>query len=158
MGVDIHVHVLKYEEKDNLYHEKKLFVYDASKDIYDNISPWSGRNYELFRILNDDGDFPASSYVNLNSLDDNSKEEIKEDIEFCYGFHEILLVELKLYLIEHPTIEDFEEDWEEGTEVPTKENPVKEFYTAICNYLNFADWTFDFTSLSKYKVVYYFDH
>lgn len=157
MGVDIHVHVLKYEEEDNLYHEKNLFVYDTAKDTYEHISPWCARNYELFRILNDDEDFPAS-YITLNSFDNEFKEEIKVNTEFCYGFHEISLVELKLYLIEHPTIEDFEEEWEEGAEVPTKENPVKKFYTEICNYLNFADWTFDFTSLSKYKVVYYFDH
>ena len=166
MGKDIHVRILKYNKEENLYYEQKLFIYNKNKKDYEYISPYWNRNYEMFNGMKDGdeidgyGEFPWSSLA-LNSYESEFKEEMMKKMKEIgyFDFFEISLAELKLYTLEHPVVTDYDtvnsEDF--NTNKLTKTNPIIYLFETICNYLNFADWTFDFSSLSEYKVVFYFD-
>ena len=135
MGVDIHVKVLKYNEKDNLYHELKLYI--KEEDEYNKVYIYNGRNREMFDGLTDRsydegyGYFPATNGVRLNSLEPTIRKEIEEAQEYCYGFRETTLADMKNYLNEHPEVLDYDAHWDEDTyaksfeEKPHKTNPIK---------------------------------
>ena len=167
MGVDIHVKVLKYNEEDNLYHELKL--YTKEKDEYKKVYIYNGRNSEMFDgLMNRNcedgyGYFPASR-VRLNSLEPTIRKEIEEAQNYCYGFSETTVADMKNYLNEHPEVIEYDTHWDEDDfnkpfeEKPHKTNPIKYLYDEICEYIRFADWTFEFTDrLSEYKIIFYFD-
>lgn len=159
MGVDIHIRICKYNKEDNLFHE--LAIYRKEEAGYIKISPFEGRNSELFEILGDEEDFPHADLL-LDSLEDNLKKDIKEDMDWCYGFYEITFSDMKCYLKDYPTVVDYDADWEcweQGGPKPQKENPVSWFFKDILSYTEFAEgWTFGFEPLSRYKLLYWFDH
>lgn len=164
MGVDIHTHIVKYNEDTNAY--KELVLYEKENKSYERISPYSWRNYELFEILqnkdNNKINFPSKE-IRMSALDPEFKDFLNKEKEYCYGFAEVSFADIKNYLFECPTVTDYDSDawdnWKKGDPVPIKENPIKGFFERLCNYAEFADeWGWDISSLSDYKLIYYFDH
>ena len=160
MGVDIHVRVIKYDEESRKWKDLPLFRSD--KGDIKRVSPYEGRWGELFDILQgkeyvDDTyvNFPSYS-IDKGSLDKKLRKTIEQyEVFGCYGFAEINLVEMENYVLKHPKAYDHDADWEEG--VQYKENPVKDFFDRIINYIDFADWTFDWARRSYYKIIFFFD-
>lgn len=162
MGVDIHLRICKYDPKDNLWH--KITLYQKEKDGYEEVYIYPGRNSEMFAAMQNEeednyGEFPCDN-ISMLSLDEEMKKEIEKIEKWCYGFKEILLSDLKYYLKDHPVVKDYDKFWEEEEEekeIPTKFNPIEHIYNLCCSYIEIADWTFDVTPLSKYKILYWFD-
>lgn len=168
MGVDITVHILKYNEEDNFFHKLKL--YTKEKGEYKSVLVYEGRNYDLFSALKNEkddvegyGHFPNSP-IRMNSIEPKLREEIEKDKEYCFGFCETSLADMRYYVSQHPKVVDYDAEWDDDTfgkpfeEKPLMTNPIKYFYDDICNYIHFADWEFDFIDkLSDYKIIYYFD-
>ena len=162
MGVDITIHVCKYDNTDNLYHELKL--YRKEKDEFKEVSLFEGRNCELFDILsnNEEINFPSTS-IAIVSLDEELKESIKKSEEWSYGFNEVTLADIKCHLKDYPTVVDYDadwgDDWKPGDPQPRKENPVSWFFKDILSYTEFAEgWTYGIEPLSRYKLIYWFSH
>ena len=164
MGVDIHTKLVKYNSEDNLWHELKLYRVEEGK--YKKVYIFDGRNYELFDIMqgkeNDDISYFPSADIPLVSLDEELREEIEKDKEYCYHFHEISLADMEFYLYKHPTIPDYDadwgDDWKSGDPKPQKDNPVKWIYDECIAYAEFADnYSFNWTPRSRYKLLYWFD-
>lgn len=164
MGVDIHLALCKYDETDNLYHE--LSLYTKGKEKYHKTPVWTGRNSEMFGIMSNEeedmaGLFPSTS-IALASLDEELRDKIKKEGEYCYGFSEVTLADIQYYLKDHPTVVDYDADWGDnwkpGDPRPMKENPVKFIYDNCLYYAEFAEgWLFGFTPFSRYKLLYWFD-
>ena len=164
MGVDIHLKLCKYNPEDNLWHELKL--YRKEKDEYKKVYLYEGRNSEMFSaMLNEEKDdyglFPCAN-IPIPSLDEELVNELREAGKYCYGFREILLSDMKYYLKDHPTVIDYDEDWSNwkaGDPKPTKTNPIKYLFDSCCAYGEFAEgWSFGIDPLSRYKLLYWFDH
>ena len=184
MGVDIHVHICKYNPEDNFYHELSLYrlrgedekydYYDEggnpipAEDRYKRISPYNGHNSEMFDGMrngnkeNGYGYFPAYS-IPLNSLEPKLREEIKKKIETFgfYDFCEVSFSDFKNYLIEHPTVVDYDSDewdtWESTKPQPKKENPLKYLFECCLTYTNFAERFGMSEPYSRYKILFWFD-
>lgn len=179
MGCDMFVRVLKYDEKSNYYTELQLFkpgetyhyTEKGEKIVddpdYEKVSVYSGRDTEMFDGMKDGdnvdgyGYFPWSA-CKVNSYDPVFKKEIekKQGTQGYYDFYEINLAEMKAYVLEHPTVVDYDVEWDdkkEGFEKPQKDNPITELYERICSFISFADWMWNYNSLSDYKVVFYFN-
>lgn len=163
MGVDIHLHLCKYDSADNLWHELKL--YRKEKDEYKKVYLYEGRNSEMFGAMQNEeqdsyGHFPFAS-IPLLSLDEELRAEIEEAKKYCYGFAEVLLSDVEYYLKDHPTIIDYDgdwEDWKEGNPKPEKTNPIKYLFDSCYSYGEFAEgWSFGIEPLSRYKLLYWFD-
>lgn len=179
MGVDIHVKITKYNEETHLYEELRLFrkrkpnekqysyteegcvelPWDDYKEIYIDL----GRNYEMFDGMKDGteedgyGVFPWQSLV-LSSFEPSFIEKMKEEKSFGYfDFYEINLSDLKLYLIHHPTVVDYEYG-ETEVEIKRKINPITYIDEKIMAFISLADPEYDFSPNSYYKIVFYFDN
>lgn len=161
MGVDIHTYLCKYDPEDNLWHELKL--YRKNGEEFKEVPIFDGRNSELFEILQNDnfiyniGDFPSTVIAPL-SLEPGFRDRVDQDQKYCYGFSEVLLSDMKYFAKDYPTIPDYEVEPDEWNSQPRKKNPVKGFYETCVDYASFADAWFDFTPLSRYKLLYWFDH
>ena len=165
MGVDIHCHLVKYNSHTNTYIEIKL--YKQQKDMFDSIPIFSGRNHNLFQILqNEAGEelFPSHS-IRLTSLEEKLRKQIEKAMENgsgYYGFSEVSLADMKLYTIDNPLIVDYNSDewdfYEKTGKKPMKTNPICWFFEEICTYAKlYDDFDWEFSSLSDYKLIYYFD-
>lgn len=156
MGVDIHLKLCKYDPEDNLWHELKL--YRKEKNEYKKVYLYAGRDSEMFSAMSNEekdnyGLFPCAN-IPLLSLDEELRKIVAEKGEYCYGFREILLSDMKYYLKDHPTVVDYDEDWAK----PTKTNPIKYLFDSCCSYGEFAEgWSFGIDPLSRYKLLYWFD-
>ena len=164
MGVDIHLKICKYDPADNLWHELKLYRKD--KDEFKKVYLYEGRNSEMFAAMQNEeqdsyGHFPFAS-IPLLSLDEELRAEIEEAKEYCYGFAEVLLSDIEYYLKDHPTVVDYDgdwEDWKRGDPKPEKTNPIKYLFDSCCAYGEFAEgWSFGIDPLSRYKLLYWFDN
>lgn len=155
MGVDIHTYIFKRNRKNNIWEQVKLFTKEEEK--YKEVTVYPYRSYELFDILSEREDDAFTAFaVDTNVLPVDFQEKIKNDTEFCYDFREVNLADLKLYLIKHPKVRDY--DYEETSPNALKENPVTGFVERIEWYLDLADPTWDFCSPpSDIKIVYWFD-
>ena len=181
MGMDIHIKITKYDEIDNLY--KELILYrpgetyhydEKGNKIVDNpdyeiVRVFNGyRNSEMFDGMKNGnetdgyGYFPTSP-IRLNSLEPKLREEIKkhQKAQGYFDFWEINLAEWKAYNLEHSTVVDYDAnvDWDEIKDVePQKKNPIISLFQEICNYCSFAEgYSWDFSNLSDYKILIYFD-
>lgn len=184
MGVDIHIHICKYNPEDNFYHELSLYRprdedekynYDKEgnkilvKDKYIRISPYDARNSEMFDGMthgdteNGYGCFPAYS-IAFNSLEPNFREEIKKKTKILgfYNFNEISFADFKNYLNEHPTVVDYDSDewetWKNTEPKPQKKNPLNDLFDYCVNYANFAEKYGMFAPYSQYKILFWFDN
>ena len=185
MGVDIHVHICKYNIYDNFYHELSLYrlrgedekydYYDEegnpvpAKDKYKRISPYDGRDYEMFEGMrgedenNGYGYFPSYP-IAFNSLEPNLREKVmkkKEDFGY-YHFYEISFSDFVNYLHDHPTVVDYDSDewenWKTTDPKPQKENPLKGLFISCVSYANFAERFGMNEPYSRYKILYWFDN
>lgn len=170
MGMDIHIKLFKYDNERNQFKKLTLYRWDYKTGEYKEVYIYTGRNSEMFNGMTDGGSdsdgygyFPASS-IKLNSLFDPDREEIEKDMKATgfFDFNEINLAEMALYCKEHPRVVDYDVTWhnEDPNFVkPTKDNPICDLYKEICQYAAFADnWNWDFSPLSEYKIIFYFDH
>lgn len=163
MGRDIHLHLVKFNRKENRYEEVKL--YRKSKDgTYYVVDLFPGRDGELFDILNGNEDdyFPCRP-IHVENLPSSLAEEIKKDINTFgyYDFKEANLADIKIYLKEHPKVRDWDyecegnqEKWEKKA---WKENPVKSLVRRIDYFIDFFDeynWEY---SDSDVRLIYWFD-
>ena len=187
MGVHIHIKMYKYNSDTNLYDEIKLYrhrkpneiyeYYDENgegipyKDDYCPIRIFEGQNYEMFDGMKDGspddgyGNFPMTK-VTLNSFSPEAKATLEKYMgyEGVYDFREISLAEMKLYVITHPTVLDYDSPaWDDDTyskpfkEKPQKDNPIKGMYRDIFNYIYISEECCMYEPLSHYKVVFYWD-
>lgn len=157
MGRDIHVKIIKRDHTTDKWKQIKLYKKEKRKFKVIDVYPF--RNYELFDIISEKEDERYKAYpITLINLPDNLKKEITEykNISGYYGFREITLADLKLYLYQVPKIRDW--DYEENDPNAWKDNPVKFFIEKIEQYIEFFDpwWEID-TSLSDIKILYWFD-
>ena len=177
MGVDIHVIPCVYNCKTNLFEEVALYVpgesyhYDKEGNkIVDNpdfkkVYIYNGRNTEMFDGMkhgNETDGYGVFPYavISLNSLEPKLREKITEysKIEGYYDFYEINLADMKNYLNDHPTVVDYDKDWDENKPAPRKENPIKGLFEEICAYLKFAcEWDWEYLPLSHFKILFFFD-
>ena len=158
MGKDIHLHVVKFYHEDRYFHELKLFRVDKKTGEFKDVDIYSYRDYEMFDEM-EDMEFPSTS-IKLSSLAPELREEIEKRMNFI-GYHTfscINLASFALYNEKHPTVKDYEADWgEDGKDVKYKPNPLKSLYDDILTFLSFADWDYDWTPLSDYCLLFYFD-
>ena len=154
MGIDIHVYILKRNRETNTWEHIKL--YHKEKNKFKLIDVYPFRNYELFSILNKKGEdnIYHAQPIEINTLPPHLKKEIK-DFECGYGFREINLADLKLYLRKVLKIRDW--DYEDTDPNAWKDNPVKSFIERIEQYIDFADYYWDIIPDSDIKIIYWFD-
>ena len=155
MGVDIHVRILKYDDGE----WKPVWLYKKNKDdVFVKVQPYNYRNYELFEILQGESEYDdiANRWIDEKSLPAETKEEIEHCKDWCYGFNEINLADLRVYYLKHPLVKDYDVEWENDIPV-LKTNPIGHFIDDIVNYVDFED---DFTLIhgdSCVKIIYWFD-
>lgn len=153
MGTDIHVYIFKKNRETNAWKWVKL--YRKEKGHFNYINPYPFRSNEIFDMLkNEVNSFP----VILKGLPGDFQKEIKEyqNQIGCYGFSEINLADLKIYLNKHPKVRDW--DYEENDTKAMKTNPIKFFIKRIEQYIDFYDDFWDYTSpYSDVKIIYWFD-
>lgn len=158
MGVDIHVRIIIKNRDKNIWEEAKLYYKKDNDFKAVDICPY--RNYELFDILNhkENDDFLNTQPIFDADLPETLKGEIVEYRNSLgyYGFREINLADLKLYLYCKPKIRDW--DYEENDPKAMKDNPVKYFIEQIEQYISFASFMYDFTPPSDIKIIYWFNH
>ena len=157
MGRDIHVKIIKRDHTTDEWKQIKLYKKEKRKFKVIDVYPF--RNYELFDIISEKEDERYKAYpITLINLPDNLKKEITEykNISGYYGFKEITLADLKLYLHQVPKIRNW--DYEENDPNAWKDNPIKFFIEKIEQYVEFFDpwWEVD-TSPSDIKILYWFD-
>lgn len=155
MGKDIHVRIIKKDRETGKWNQIKLYHKENKKFKMVDIYPF--RNYELFDILNETED---EKYYANNICTSDLPIALKQEIEKLkktvgyYGFKEVNLADLKLYLYHNPKVKDYD------TEDPKsfKDNPVKNFIERIEQYLDFSDpyWDID-NSFSDIRIIYWFD-
>lgn len=154
MGADIHVYILKRNRETNAWKHIKLYTKEKGKFKLVDVYPY--RNYELFDILNGKEDEKYSAQpISKVGLPPHLKKEI-EEFEYGYGFKEINLADLKLYLRQVPKIRDW--DYEDTDPNAWKDNPVKFFIERIEQYIDFADYYWDIIPASDIKIIYWFDN
>lgn len=157
MGRDIHVRIIKRDPITDKW--KQIKIYKKEKRKFKVIDVYPFRSYELFDIINEKEDEKYNAYpITLTNLPDNLKKEITEYKNTCgyYGFREITLADLKLYLYRVPKVRNW--DYEENDPNAWKDNPVKFFIEAIEQYIEFFDpWLDMDTSPSNIKILYWFD-
>lgn len=155
MGRDIHVKIVKLDQTTNKWKNVKL--YSKKNRKFKIINPYSFRNYELFDILNgkEDDKYILSPII-ISSLPLDLQQEIKKCKDTCgyYGFYEINLADLKLYLNKVPKIRDY--DYEDDDPKAWKDNPVKFFIENIEYYIDFAEpyWNGLYSNI---RIIYWFD-
>lgn len=158
MGRDIHVRIVKKDRETNTWKQIKLYYKGDHKFKVVDVYPF--RNYELFDILSERGDdeyFTASPVTtdDLPTILKNKIEATKKSFGF-YGFKEINLADLKLYLYKVPKIRDY--DYEEKDPKAWEDNPVKYFIERIEQYIDFADPYCNFDCIdSDVRIIYWFD-
>ena len=159
MGRDIHVKIVKKDRETNTWKRIKLYYKEKRKFKVIDIYPF--RNYELFDILNEKDESDEHIFASSIVTDDlpialkNEIETAKKSFGF-YGFREINLADLKLYLHKVPKIRDY--DYEENDPKAWKDNPVKYFIEKIEQYIDFADPYWDFYCIdSDIRIIYWFD-
>lgn len=158
MGRDIHVRIIKKDRKTNTWKHIKLYYKEDHKFKIVDVYPF--RSYELFDILSgaEDDEYFAASPIIIDDIPIILKNEIettKKSIGF-YGFKEINLADLKLYLYKVPKVRDYE--YEEDDPKTWKDNPVKYFIERIEQYIGFADPDWDFYCIdSDIRIIYWFD-
>lgn len=154
MGADIHVRIV-YRDKNEW---KPAYLFYQDKHKIKVVNPYPFRNYEAFDILsgNEHKDFPCTPIFKkdlpkalLNHINES------ENTLGYYGFREVNLADLKIYLQKHPTVIDWEEEWE-GNNPVYKENPIADFVKRIEAYLDFVEpWWDDL--YSNIRIIYWFD-
>ncbi len=158
MARDIHVRIVKKNRGTNTWKHIKLYYKEDHKFEVVDVYPF--RNCELFDILSERGDdeyFTASPITtdDLPIILKNEIETTKKSLGF-YGFREINLADLKLYLYKVPKIRDC--DYEEENPKAWEDNPVKYFIERIEQYIGFADPYWDCYCVdSDIRVIYWFD-
>lgn len=154
MAIDIHVRILKKDRDDGTWKQVKLYKKEKGKFKLVDVYPF--RHYELFDILNENEDDNYSAMPILKEeIPFALKKEI-ENFEYGYGFREINLADLKLYLQKTPLVRNW--DYEDDDSRAWKDNPVKYFIERIEQYLDFASDYWDFSPSSDIKIIYWFDH
>lgn len=164
MGRDIHIHLVKFNRKKDEYEEVELYRKDG--DSYHNAYLYTGRDYELFDILNgrEDDYFPCRA-IYLKNLPVTLQEEINrcQNISGYYDFCEANLADVKFYLKNHPKVRDWEyscdddneEEWEKEA---WKDNPVASLIERIEHFIDFFDDYWDWeSSYSDVRIIYWFD-
>lgn len=160
MGKDIHVQVFKKNRSSNTW--EQIILYQKEKEKYNKINIYPYRNYELFGILNEEGeddDFPCYSICTAD-LPEYFQNEINKffKIPGCYGFHEINLADVKLYLLQHPKVRDYDYEGEDFEKNGWKDNPVSSFLKRIYSILDLYDPFWNFSApLSDIRIIYWFD-
>jgi hypothetical protein len=186
MSTDIHVRICKYDSKTNLYKElaiyrlreedeKYEYSYDEEKNTWEKkeitnpyikISPYDARNYEMFDGMKhgDETDgygyFPCTS-IALNSLEPSLRKDIEDKMnmkESYYDFYETSFADVEAYLYKHPTVVDYNLEWEEGEIKPCKDNPIRDFYQKCLDYTYFAErfGIYAEQPFSQYKILFWF--
>ena len=154
MGRDIHVKILIKEEDK----WKEVTLYNKVKDNFEEIEVYPYLNYLLFDILNETEDnlYNIARPISLEKLPKEIKKDIeeKEKIPGYYGFKEVNLADLKLYLKTIPTTEDDYHTYH-GRKLYNI-NPVKYFIERIEQYIDFAIDPWDLRD-SDVKILYWFD-
>ena len=157
MGRNIHIRIVKRERDTDKWKQIKLYYKEKNKFKLVNVYPF--RNDELFNIMNGTEDEKYNIYpISLTNLPLNIQEEITrcQNTLGYYGFKEINLADLKLYLHKSPKIRDY--DYEEDSPNAWKDNPVKYFIERIEQYIDFIDPYWDLeTPTSDIKILYWFD-
>lgn len=149
MGVDIHIHVCY--RRGNKWEEVKLYK-ETEKGIK-SIPCWEGRNSILFDLMNDLSSYFPKGLIDKATLPSELKQEIEDWENDGYGFYQANLADIKLYIAEHPKIED-----EEDENNILIESPVLYLVQSIEAYIGFyePDWLF-LGNYSDIKIVYWFD-
>ena len=163
MGTDIHMKVVKFNHEDRYFHELKLFRVDDGE--YRPVYIYNGRNSEMFDAMQNKnnyqyGMFPCRGCLKVSSLDPELQKFFEEEMKIvgCYGFNEISLNEFGNYVLTHEKIEDYDVDWEGNeTEVVYKDNPLKDLYSAVIHYIDFAEKYGIYKDYDDYKVIFWFD-
>lgn len=160
MGTDIHVYILK-KDKDNLWKTVKIYRKEK-RNKFKYIPPYSGRNCELFDILTGretQNYFPATS-INEKELPQDLKNRYfkAKNTDGYFDFYEINFADLKIYLITHPKVRDYNYEGKNFEKEGWKTNPIYDFIKIIKNYIVLSD-SLDFETPpdSCFKIVYWFD-
>lgn len=154
MGVDIHVRII-YHVGEGEWKEAALYrkLYRKEKDEFEKIYAYKRRDYELFDLLSHH-DLPIAPIQTYNISTDLIKEIEEAKTSYNYGFSEMNLADLKLYLINNPTVSDFDSEDENAL----KPNPVLDFVCAIESYLGLAAGFMAPFHPSEVRILYWFDH
>lgn len=173
MGMDLHIRIAKYNKETNLYDELVLYrpgetyhyTETGEKVIddpnYERVLIYDGRDSEMFSGMKEGdetdgyGDFPWTP-IALSSLEPKLRKNIEEYMGSTgfFDFYELTLADMKLYILDHPYVTDYDSEEEEKKKV----NPIVALFADICKYASLVDsWNWNFTPLSNYKVIFYFD-
>lgn len=156
MGIDIHVRLIKKDRSTNTWKPIKLYYKEKKKFKVVDIFPY--RSYELFDLLSNNEHNYMAYPILMTNLPSSLFSEIKniQKNNDGYGFKEINLADLKIYLQENPEIIS-DSDFDDSTNsFKKKPNPIKFFIERIIQYINLAD-TSDNYPFSDIRVIYWFD-
>lgn len=163
MGKDIHVKIVKRNRETNNWEQINLYCKNDKNEIKE-VAFFPFRDSEIFDILQGrDNDCHLNPLpISLAGLSADLQKEITEDKEQGYfGFKEVTLADLKLYLERTPQIKDWDEYYEDENDPRAwKTNPIKYFIERIEYFMEFACdafWKYD-CSNSDIKVLYWFDN
>lgn len=141
MGADIHVYITKYNKEKRAYNEIDLYTNN------NRVSPFDGRNYELFDVLNHEvPSLPIDDEIIIDGAVIFDYRDATESNGYCgYGFHQVNLADLLYFYMTDYSYE--EKDF------------LGPFIEDIKNYIKFADEeSYHAESLpSLYNIIYWFD-
>lgn len=154
MGRDIYIRIV-YQDPEEGWREIKL--YTKKNNEIKEIDPYPYRNHELFDLLSEEEDFP-SRLIYKKNLPKSIVNEIEEfEKDFINKFYEVNLADLKIYIKNHPTIVDYEAEWEDIDKKKYKENPIIPFINIIEQYIDFAEPFWDWNCVySNVRIIYWF--
>ena len=174
MSIDLFVKIVKYNEKTNFYHEVKLYREKNSHDFPEEpnliqVAIYPGYDRDMIEAIREGnekdgyGYFPWSR-VKLNSLEPRLRESIDKMMheKTFFDFYEIPLAEMKLYLLDHPIVTDYDsyiwDNWQIGDPVPKRANPIEtRLFKPACSFIDAANGFFeDDIVLSEYKMILFF--
>ena len=167
MGVDIHMY-FQYRKSEGEFEELALYV--PNKDGFKRIPVIGGRPKEMMDILDGDGDYvPAFSAIDVKKMAPSIYaryiKAFPEDKKFtgCYDPHMLNAAMLQNYLLEHPTVIDYDANWTDeminGEALkPTKQNPLFYLFQQLNFYMEAYGLNWDNDSVySDIYLVYWFD-
>lgn len=163
--------VEKYNWKTKKYDFQHPIIKDYLnnyKSRYADLYPYNGM-HDVFSIVEGhDTYFPHMRGIH-NGLPENVCDEIKKEYEkSSYDFgdnetivtpnvHWFLYSDMYIYCLEHPEVEDFDEEWEKNKPIPMKDNPIKSLMDRVDAFLevmNEFGWQ---DEMSDIRIVYWIE-
>ena len=162
MSASPFLYLEKFNYKTGEWEKVNIYVKNFKNELEPiDIWPWNG-SHALFSVLKceNNDDAPECSAIQYG-LPPNASQEIKDIyIEQCWEAYKpdtkcLNLADAIIYSIKHPTVKNYDVEWEDGKPIPTKPNPIISLIERI-NSIIAIYGTYDWgRANSNYRIIYW---